>query len=440
MRIFWRALTIVLVVGLGIGHWQFFVGFGQLAKPERALQSVSVEPLPLTVFCPGALVEVGGQSGVELGSVTRVGEALISTRTSLDQLLVTPPISSEVGVAATAAASKQSTELLSLVQSQAVSRERLAGLAASYCQKPTASGWLINGSAVVGQDSVIIAANPNQVEALVELQIHLPGRIITDQFALAPNSEQLIPTAAYANGESAFAVYFRSSGPEISVAMQNRETRGLNAIGVELEGVTLEPATEFVFAGLRPLTQGFENPTLRVFNPSTEDSELIITVFADDNVELIRQVVTAGSFQEIELEILGSYQLVTMTSTANVLAAIKNPTIEPVLDFAWIQAAELFTTVSLPLPSYQNALVIANPMALALEVTLETTTGDRVTNQALVIAPFTQTAVVTRADSVALVGSGEFAVAIEVLDPNGYSVIHPRQTANLGNDLSIKVN
>jgi hypothetical protein len=440
MTVLIRVLTVLLVVGLGIGHWQFFSGFGQLAKPVQGAQSVSVEPLPLSVFCAGALVEVGGESGVEIGSVARVGEALISSQTSLDELLVTPPISSVVGAGATAAALDQSTDLLSMIQSQVVSRERLAGLAASYCQKPSASGWLINGASVVGQESVIIAANPSEVEALVELQVHLPGRIITDQIALAPGGEQLIPTAAYANGETAFAVYFRSSGPEISVALQNRETRGLNAIGVEIEGPTLEPATEFVFAGLRPLTQGFENPRLRVYNPGLEPSELIITVFADDNVELIRELLNPGSFQEIELEISGSYQLVTMTSTVEVLAAIKNPTIEPVLDFAWIQSAELFTSLTMPLPRYQNSLVIANPFAVALEITLETRTGDRIANQSLVIAPFTQTAVATRADVVRLVGSGQFAAAIEVLDPNGYSVIHPRQTANLGNDLLIKVN
>jgi hypothetical protein len=440
MKILLRVLTVLLVLGLGIGHWQLFPEIGQLAKAEPSTQSVSVEPLPLTVFCAGALVEVGGVSGVEIGSVERVGEALISTQTSLEELLVAPPISAVAGVGATAAAAEQSTELLSMIQVQAVARERLAGLAASYCQKPAASGWLLNGSAVVGQESVIIAANPTEVEALVQLEVHLPGRVITDQFALAPKSEQLIPTAGYANGEKAFAIYFRSSGPEISVSMQNRETRGLNAIGVEIEGQSLEPANEFVFAGLRPLTQGFENPTLRVYNPGQDSSELIITVFAEDNVELLREVVNPGAFQEIELEITGGYQLVTMTSTNPVLAAIKNPTIEPVLDFAWIQAAELFTSVSLPLPNYRNSIIIANPTAIALELTLETQTGDRIAYQSVVVAPFTQTAISTRADTAKVLGSGQFAIAIEILDPNGYSVIHPRQSTNLGNDLLIRVN
>jgi len=39
--------------------------------------TVAVEPLPLELYCPGAFAEVGGESGVELGQIDRIGEASI---------------------------------------------------------------------------------------------------------------------------------------------------------------------------------------------------------------------------------------------------------------------------------------------------------------------------------------------------------------------------
>jgi hypothetical protein len=440
MKIFLRVLTLLLVVALSYGHWQFFRGLPQLQSASSSIQSVSVEPLPLQVYCPGALVEVGGESGVEIGTVARIGEALISSYVGASTVLVPPAISSVAGSKAEVGDSAQSTDILSLVQSQVVDRERAQGLAATYCQKPLASGWLINGSSVVGSESVLIAANPAAVEALISLEIHLPGRVITDRFALAPGEEQLIPTAGYANGESAFAIYFESSGPEISMALQNRETLGLNPVGIEIEGVTLNPSTEFVFAGLRPLTQGFENPTARVYNPTSEVAEVVITVFGEENVELFRQLVNPGSFGEIELEILGEYQLATLNSDQPVLAAIRNPSTTPVLDFAWIQPAELFSSVTVALTSYQNSVLVANPGSSTLEITLEARFGERLSVQTLVVPAFSQVEVPLSGTSVKIAGSGEFAVALEIFDPSGYSVVHPRQSANLGNDLEIEIN
>lgn len=440
MKIFLRALTALLVLGLSVAHWQLFPQFGELETKASELQAVSVEPLPLKVVCPGALAEVGGESGVELGTVEKVGEALISSQLTAERILVAPPVTSVLAALAEVGDKEQSTNLVSMIQTQVIDRERAKGLAGTFCQSPMASGWLINGSAVVGFESVIIAHNPAEVEALVELEIHLPARIITDRFALAPGEEKLITTSQYANGEVSFAVYFESSGPKISMAMQNRQTRGLTPTGVEIEGPTLGPDTDFVFAGLRPLTQGFQNPTMRVYNPGDEIAEVVVTVFGEDNVELFRELVNPGGFSAIELEISGTYQLATLTSNTEVLAVILNPSIEPVLDFAWIQPAELFTSVTLPLSSYKNSVLIANPSSSALEVSLETRTGDRLSYQTLVIAPFGQAAVPTSANSIKIDGSIEFAVALEVLDPNGYSVIHPRETTNLGNNLEIRVN
>lgn len=440
MKIFGRVATLILAVGLAMAHWQFFPNFGELSRPDLEVQTVSVEPLPLRIFCPGALVEVGGESGVDLGNVARVGEALISSQTTATEVLVSPPLATVESAGALVADPVQSTNLISLIQSQAIDRERAKGLAASFCQKPVASGWLVNGASVVGAESVLIAANPGDVEAIVELEIHLTGRIISDRFALAPGEQQLIPTSGYANGERAFAIYFESSGPEISMALQNRETRGLNPIGVEIETPTLDPSTTFSFVGLRDLTQGFEKPTMRVYNPGGEVAEVVVTVFGDDNVELVRALVNPASFAELTLELAGGYPLVSLTSDLPVLAAIKNSSIEPMLDFAWIQPAELFSSVTIPLSSYKNSVVIANPGSTAIELTIESNFGDRLSFESLALAPFSQVAIPSSASSIRVEGSGPFAVALEIFDRAGYSVLHPRESSNLGENLVVRVN
>ena len=434
-----RVLTVVLVTSVAGAHW--FVGeLGtELAVPERTAQQVSVAPLPLTVFCPGAFVEVAGASGVDLGEVDRIGEARIYSYTSSPNLIQEAPELSQMGVKAVAQETEQSTNLLSLMQVQAIDRERAGGLAASYCAKPSVSGWLINGSSVVGAESVLIAGNPSAVEALVEIEIHLPGRVVTDRFALAPAEEKLIPTASYANGEEVFAVFYQSAGPAISMAMQNRETRGLTPTGIELENPVSSPNTEFVFAGLRPLDLGFDNPVMRIYNPGIAVSEVVVTAFGAENVELFRANVNPGDFGEIELIITGEYQLVTLASSEPVIAGIKNPSLEPILDFAWLMPAELFTKVSLPLAGSGNTLVIANPLSTALEASIEVRNGDSSSFQNIVVPPFQQSAFAVSGTSVSVTGSAEFAVALEILRASGYSVVHPTESKNLGNDLSIFV-
>lgn len=439
MKVVLRLITVLAVVGLSLGHWLLIGVSAVVTKSEPVEKSVSVEPLPLQVFCPGAFVEVGGPAGDELGSVARIGEALISSFVAAEQLLGETPVRSEQGVGLAAADAQQSTNLLSLLQVQAIDRQRATGLAGSYCQQPASSGWLINGAAVVGFESVLIAANPSEIEAIVELSIHLPGRVVTDRFALAPLEQKLISTAGYANGEAAFAVFYQSSGPALSVALQNRQTRGLTPTGIEIESITAPPATEHIFAGFRPLTAGFENPSMRVYNPGSEAAEVIVTAFGSQNVELFRANVQSGNFAEIELVVEDGFQLVTLVSSSPVLAAIKNASLEPILDFAWVQPAQRFTSLSVPLTSYSNTVVLANPQSTALQVRVESITAGRSSVQTVTVSAFGSLPLPVRGSSVRLDSELEFAVALEVLDQVGYSLISPTESKNLGQDLRIRV-
>lgn len=440
MKLVMRILTGLLAIGLGLGHW-FLIGYPsqELSKAESRTITASVEPLPLSVSCPGAFVQAGGQDGTELGLIERLGSALVAVQSSDEDLLSAPELSIAGFDSASVVGSPQSTELLSMLQAQAVDQQRAIGIQATYCPQPLAEGWLANGAAVSGAESILIAANPAEVEALVEIKVHVANSFVTDTFALAPGEEKLISMARYANGERLFAINFVTNGPEILMALQNRETRGLTPIGIELEVPVERPETNLQFVGLRELTGGFTLPELRVFNPGTEPTEVIVNALDGENVELFRLQVAAGGFESLELALSERHQLITLESEQPVVAAIKSFTINPTLDFAWLMPATSFRNLAIPLTSYQNSLVLANPGTSPNEITVTITTGSRTSVQTLVLPALGTTAIAVSGSKVQVFGSGDFLAALEVLDPAGYSIITPTENANLGNDLKIRI-
>ena len=440
MKLAMRILTGVLAVGLGIGHW-FLIGFPdqEVSQAQARTLSASVEPLPLSLSCPGAFVQLGGPDGTDLGKVERLGSALVAVQSSEPELLESPELSISGFDSATVAGSPQSTELLSMLQAQAVDQQRAIGIQASFCPQPLAAGWLINGAAVSGAESILVAANPADVEALIQIDVHVSNTVVSDTFALAPGEEKLISMARYANGERLFALSFQTNGPEILMAMQNRETRGLTPIGIETEVPLATAATSAQFVGLRELTGGFTLPEIRVYNPNEDATEVIINALDGENVELFRMQVPAGAFESLELALSESYQLVTLESELPVLSAIKSFAIDPTLDFAWILPAETFRSLSIPLTSYQNSLVLANPGTSPNEITVSITSGTRTSVQSLVLPALSTTAIRVAGSSVKVVGSGDYLAALEILDPAGYSVVTPTENANLGNDLQIRI-
>ena len=435
-----RILTAVLAIGLTAGHY-LLIGYPTQKVDEAVAEtlSASVEPLPLSVSCPGAFVQVGGADGTELGLVERLGEALIAYQSSSEDLLLTPELSSAGATTASVAGKEQSTALLSMIQAQAVDQQRAIGIQASFCPQPLSEGWLANGAAVSGFESVLIASNPNAIEALIDFDVHTPAGVVSDRFALAPGEEQLFSMARYANGETQFALFFRTNGPQVVMAMQNRQTRGLTPIGIEIENPIPKPESSQVFVGLRELTGAFDLPELRVFNPGETATEVIVTALDGENVELVRLQVAGKGFVAEKLNLSANHQLITLESEEPVLASIKAQTTDPILDFAWLNPATRFTSLSLPLTSYNQSIVIGNPTAAPLEVTLSVQAAARTSVQTFVVPALGVTSLPASGEKLMIEAKGEFVAALEILDPAGYSVITPSENANLGNELSITI-
>ena len=403
------------------------------------LKDVAVEPLPLELYCPGAFAEVGGESGIELGQIDRIGEASIYQFLGSGELIVDPGLTTTTGSRLVAEGDNQSTGLLSVIQSQGVSRDRALGLMASTCSQPSFSGWFISGAAALGQETVLLLSNPSESETLVSLQFLVPGGKVSKQVSLAAGQTEVLPVSSVIFQEPVFALRFETSGVPISVAMQQRATAGLSTRGVDLQLPSLAPATDNLITGLSVRSEGFEKPVLRLFNFEDTATEAVITAVASNNVVVLRQQVQPEGFAEIELDLTDGDYLVRVESSTPLSVGIRNTILKPVVDFSWLTQSTQFTDLTLPIPSYKTRLHVANFGSTALIVNLEITSGIRVEYQSFEIDSLSQVSLPISGDSIRINSASEFTAALEIIDVPGYAVINPRENQNFGDALSVSV-
>ena len=440
MKLAARIALATALVGLFLSQIvaaQFPVASTSFAAPD--VKSVAVEPLPLALFCPGAFAEVGGESGIELGQIDRIGEASIYQFLGSGELIDDPGLTTTTGARLVAAGDNQSTGLLSVIQSQGVSRDRALGLMASTCSQPSFSGWFISGAAALGQETVLLLSNPSESETLVSLQFLIPGGTISKQVSLAAGQTDVLPVSSVIFQEPVFALWFETSGVPISVAMQQRATAGLSTRGVDLQLPSLAPANENLLTGLSVRSQGFDKPVLRLFNFGDTTTEAVITAVASANVVVLRQQVEPEGFAEVELDLTDGDYLVRVESATPLLVGIRNTILKPVVDFSWLTQSSQFTDLTLPVPSYKTRLHVANFGSTALIVNLEITSGTRVEYQSFEIASLSQVSLPVSGDSIRINSASEFTAALEVIDVPGYAVINPRENQNFGDELSVSV-
>jgi len=76
MNPFAKALVALISLALPVGAYLVPTSNAELTPPASEF-AIDVDPLPLTIACPGAFVEVAGRSGTEIGKIERVGSASI---------------------------------------------------------------------------------------------------------------------------------------------------------------------------------------------------------------------------------------------------------------------------------------------------------------------------------------------------------------------------
>jgi hypothetical protein len=379
MKLAVRILLLLAVPALFITSWlfvpQLFAGIG-VSKADPNIELVSVEPLPLKIYCPGPWVEVGGEQGTALGSLELVGKAQVSSYSSQDKLLQSLDDEILTGGSFEVEGTEQSTSLLVANQVQSISRARASGLAATNCPQPQSSGWFATGVSGSGNESVLFLANPNETEVQVNLEFHLPDRILEHRVTLAANENSVLSLAAFSDAEPNYAIRYFTDGPKVSLALQNRSARGLTATGVELQSPLVELSKQYVITGLTTYAVGFESPTLVISNPGDSDLSVFVNAVGQGAPELQTVLsVPAGSVVASPLDLAQGSFTIFLESDLEFLAAVRNTALEPALDFAWLTPAQKFSgLLVLPVPALSSKLFLANDADQAVDITIESIT------------------------------------------------------------------
>jgi molybdopterin-binding protein len=421
------------VIGLLLLALTLFIPFSQssLTADTREV-SVDVKPLPLKIVCPGAMVEVAGQSGVEVGKIERVGTARLWSQGSSGAQVEER---SENAYPIDAEGDSQSTALLSAIQTQVVDRNRAAGLMAGYCEQPASSGWFAAGDGGTGRESVLVVNNPSEVDSQLMLEFHFAGKVVTERFVIAGLSDKLISLAAIVGVEPSYALYFESGGGPLSVALQHRYSDGLTPLGVSLTTAIREPATELWIAPVDVLAEGFEKPRLRIFAPKNAAN---VSITIPGTGFALTEVVESGSMKELELNLTSGVFALKIESDEVVVAQLLNPSLSP-LDYSWLSSLEPMSAIHMPLSNFNQELALLNPTDRDLEIELVTRSalGSNLSQVTLapgklLMLPISGTSFTAKAD-------GTFMSALRILDDVGYEVINPSENSNLGQSLRVLV-
>ena len=432
MNPFAKALVALISLALPVGAYLIPTSNAELTPPASEF-AIDVDPLPLTIACPGAFVEVAGRSGTEIGKIERVGSASIRSRSSADAEY---PTATESFVGLSAEGENQSTELLSAIQYQVVDRPRASGLLAGYCEQPKTNGWFVSGEGGAGKETVLIAANPNNVDTQLLVEVHFGDKVITERFVIGPLREELISLAALVGVEPSYAVYFESGGAGLVVAIQHRYSDGLNSLGVSLDTAIREASENLWLGPVRILAEGYERPRLRVFAPFS-DAQLSVTYHSASTRTLTQEFsLASGELFEIEPALVTGDYAVEIESSQPVLASILNPSLSP-LDYQWISPLERFKNLYLPIPSVDSEIALINPGSAPLEVTLAVRSDAGVESSVVRLAANEIEMLPVSGSRLSVQADGEFMAALQLKSASGYAVINPSENANPGQSISV---
>ena len=412
-------------------------------QPAQTFDSVPVRPisvsttaLPLEIYCPGALVELGGEDGTDLGSLALVGSADVWV--NLGDVEVLSPVPSEIteGEEIALLSNEQQTQALSANQTQVIKRDRMRGVAAVNCSQGSSHGYFSNGISGLGQESILKIANPGNTEAQITITTYLKAGQSSKTLTLAPGATEQLSLTTMSNAESNFAVEYQSNGPAVHVVLQTRTSRGLAATGVELSAAT-QASNHSVIPGLEVFENQIDSAELGLFNPQLSPATVRVTahgIGVDSDVFEVQ--LEAGELQLAELDLPVGEYLIEIQSDLEVVSSIWSQRLSQTLDYAWLVPAEMFAqTLTIPVPQLESDLVIGNPGDEPISVAIMNA-GQY---QSITIAAKSQASLAVQPPVVQIQSQGEFVVSLQIKSENGYSVIAPTENENLGSDLQISV-
>ena len=260
---------------------------GQLAAPvrEAAPKTIVVPISALALTCPALPAETSDYA-VALKVALRGGNqparvALQSARQSVAS--VKPGAIRALGVKRSAAGlvTASGTSASQLVADASIVGKTgpTRGYATYACQPPSASQWLVGGSAVAGRSSTLSIANVDDVPASVNIEVWTDqgksGARSLEGIEIPARSRTLLALTLVEPGRSMYAVHVMATSGQVSAAIVDRGQEALTSLGVDVIAGSPEPSVSQVVgiipAGARNARIGFVSPDV----PTTVKISLI---------------------------------------------------------------------------------------------------------------------------------------------------------------------
>lgn len=423
---------------------------------------VSVDAAELTLVCPGALVRLGGTDGTEPDLRERIGEARAGVGSvGADQTLINgEPLELEsnagqlqlgasVIVTNASGDTEQGSLLLTGSQLQSVEVARMQGLASSGCTQPTAESWFVAGSTQQGSETVLILVNTSRIASTITVTAHSSvGDSTSDQVVIPAGETRLFQLDSILNSESEFALQVTASQGKVAAFLQQRETSGLSALGVDLVTPIAAIGEKVVVPGI--LVRGSElraagetGNWLRVFNPNNEAVELLIEVVGSTTEEfggVLQATVSAKNTVDIPLAGLpdGNYAAFVSSDRPIMAGAYSKGAVTlEAKDIAWSQAAAtLDTTFAFALPTGRIGLQVTNPTNVSVTLSISDSAG----STAFVLPPKSTRIYPTSAGFLRVDSSIPAVVANLVVDSDlGFGVVALGLNRNFGSEVEVEV-
>lgn len=411
----------------------------EIERPQAGSFQQSVEPEPISIYCPGGLVQQGGVSGTEIGKYEIVSAAKVSVIGAQTTSFEIPDeIESGVLIESTSISTEQSTLNLAANILSKVSEKRMSGLAALNCAQPAYSGVLLSGDSSAGSESLLVISNPNQIETVVTLSLLGVEEEKNQSLVLAPKEQAYVSLATLAGDSKSYAIRFESSAGAVSAVIQQRNISGLSPTGVELSDWVIEPKNLLTYPVVKVIGSGLAPekelaaPVLRLFNEADIQAEVSILLLSEQDRKSLTLSLEPGELLDTQLELTDGDWSAFVESSEPIFSAIKNPTFTEVADFEWLLPAnEIEQNLAMSIP-VNGQLHLANPTNAVVVYQIENF-GE------IALSPSSRKTIDVPASNLIIRSGASIWAAVTMLNESGYAVIEPRENRNFGADIEVLV-
>lgn len=273
----------------------------------------------------------------------------------------------------------------------------LRGLAGLRCGPAGTEAWFLGGATVVGQQGVLVLANPDDAAATVDVTV-LTARGPADArpghgLLVAPRSRRTVPLDALAPDRDLLAVHVVAARGRVAAAVRHTRWDGRTPAGVEWVPQAEPPSSEVVVPGVAVSPPSTPSPRrLLVANPGEQDTTVRVQLTTADGqlvpAGLEAVPVAAGSTTAVDLarSAAGGGLAVRVTSDGGpVLAAVLLDDAQqgPVREISYagsgspLSGPAVLTDVTIDRPTESTLLLSALGADARVEVTPVRVVGTR---------------------------------------------------------------